>query len=124
MTDTKAPFLKRVRLENFRSIGRCDVALQPLTLLVGPNGSGKTNFLDALRLVTESLRRPWDEVSALFAGERDQISSLSTPFRRRFGGDRCEAGTSRLLDRFMYWEGATPLRIEIELAFSSEREAK
>lgn len=34
-------FLHRVRLKNYRSIGACDVALGPLTFLVGPNGSGR-----------------------------------------------------------------------------------
>lgn len=48
-------FLKRVRLRNYKSIGKCDVALCPLTMLVGRNGSGKSNFLDALRFVVDSL---------------------------------------------------------------------
>ena len=49
------PFVRRVRIHNYRSIANCDVTLGPLTVLVGFNASGKTNFLDALRLVTEAL---------------------------------------------------------------------
>ena len=48
-------FLKRVVLNNYKSIKECSVSLGPLTFLVGQNGAGKSNFLDALRLVTESL---------------------------------------------------------------------
>jgi len=48
-------FLKRVVLNNYKSIKECSVPLGPLTFLVGQNGAGKSNFLDALRLVTESL---------------------------------------------------------------------
>lgn len=48
-------FLRRVTLKNYRSIKSCSVGLGPLTFLVGQNGAGKSNFLDALRLVTESL---------------------------------------------------------------------
>jgi predicted ATPase len=48
-------FLKRVVLNNYKSIKECSVQLGPLTFLVGQNGAGKSNFLDALRLVTESL---------------------------------------------------------------------
>jgi predicted ATPase len=48
-------FLKRVVLNNYKSIKECSVLLGPLTFLVGQNGAGKSNFLDALRLVTESL---------------------------------------------------------------------
>lgn len=45
----------RVVLNNYKSIKACSVKPGPLTFLVGPNGAGKSNFLDALRLVTESL---------------------------------------------------------------------
>ncbi len=48
-------FLKRVVLNNYKSIKECSVKLGPLTFLLGQNGAGKSNFLDALRLVTESL---------------------------------------------------------------------
>jgi hypothetical protein len=37
-------FLTRVVLRNYKSIGYCDVRLNPLTYLVGANGSGKSNF--------------------------------------------------------------------------------
>jgi predicted ATPase len=52
---TDPVFLKRVVLHNYKSIALCSVKLGALTFLVGPNGAGKSNFLDALRLVTESL---------------------------------------------------------------------
>lgn len=48
-------FIKRVILKNYKSIAACDVQLQPLTFLVGRNGSGKSNFLDALRFVADAL---------------------------------------------------------------------
>lgn len=50
-----AIFLRRVVLNNYKSIRECSVSLGPLTFLVGRNGAGKSNFLDALRLITESL---------------------------------------------------------------------
>ncbi|VWX57670.1 putative ATPase [Burkholderiales bacterium 8X] len=54
------PFLTRVVLRNFKSIGHCDVRLGPLTYLVGANGSGKSNFLDALHLVRDALATSLD----------------------------------------------------------------
>ena len=48
-------FITRVFLNNYKSIAACDVQLQPLTFLVGRNGAGKSNFLDALRFVADSL---------------------------------------------------------------------
>lgn len=49
------PFIRRVVLRNFKSIGSCDVSLQPLTYLVGRNGAGKSNFLDAIHFVRDAL---------------------------------------------------------------------
>lgn len=48
-------FLRTVRLKNYKSIANCRVDLGDLTILAGPNGTGKSNFLDALRLVSDSL---------------------------------------------------------------------
>jgi predicted ATPase len=61
MREVPVPFIKKIKIQNYKSIANCDVELQPLTLLVGPNGSGKSNFLDAIRFVAESLRNPIDQ---------------------------------------------------------------
>ena len=53
-------FIRRVVLKNYKSIAACDVRLQPLTFLVGRNGSGKSNFLDALRFVADALNLSLD----------------------------------------------------------------
>ena len=50
---TLPPFLRRVRLRGFKSIGFCDVRLHPLTILVGRNAAGKSNFLDALAFLRD-----------------------------------------------------------------------
>ncbi|GHT87263.1 chromosome segregation protein SMC [Betaproteobacteria bacterium] len=52
---TRPVFLTRVMLRSYKSIGNCDVRLKPLTYLVGANGSGKSNFLDALSFVRDAL---------------------------------------------------------------------
>jgi predicted ATPase len=52
--------ITRVVIRNYRSIAASDVTLAPLTFLVGANGSGKSNFLDALRFVADSLRTSLD----------------------------------------------------------------
>jgi predicted ATPase len=53
-------FLQRVQIRNYKSIADCDVQLGRLTLLVGRNGAGKSNFLDALRFVSDSLETSID----------------------------------------------------------------
>lgn len=54
------PFLERVRIRNYKSIGCCDVRMGRFTALVGRNGSGKSNFLDALRFVSDGLQTSLD----------------------------------------------------------------
>ena len=71
-------FLQRVVLRNYKSIGYCDVTLGPLTYLVGVNGSGKSNFLDALHLVRDALSGSLDNA----LNERGGISEV----RRRSSG--------------------------------------
>ncbi len=48
--------LTRIALRNYKSIAACDIHPTQLSFLVGANGAGKSNFLDALRFVTDSLR--------------------------------------------------------------------
>ncbi len=44
--------LKRVKIQGYKSLKDVEVQLQPLTVLFGPNASGKSNFLDALQLLS------------------------------------------------------------------------
>ena len=68
----------RVVLRNYKSIPACDVRPEALSFLVGPNGCGKSNFLDALRFVAEGLRFSLDHALR----ERGGIQEV----RRRSGG--------------------------------------
>jgi predicted ATPase len=58
---TKPPFLRRVRIRGYKSIAFCDVALQPLTILVGRNAAGKSNFLDALAFLRDAVQLSVEE---------------------------------------------------------------
>lgn len=40
--------LTRLIIKNFKSIYNCDISLSELNVLIGENGTGKTNILDAL----------------------------------------------------------------------------
>jgi hypothetical protein len=48
--------IKRVRICNFKSLGDVTVDLEPITVLIGRSGTGKTNFVEALRFLRDFLR--------------------------------------------------------------------
>lgn len=48
------PFVTSAHLRNFRSVAEARVNLTRLTVLVGLNASGKSNFLDAFRFVAQA----------------------------------------------------------------------
>jgi len=72
------PFVRRIQIQNYKSIRSCDVELGPLAILVGPNGSGKSNFLDALRFTADALSTTLDNALR----ERGGVHEV----RRRSGG--------------------------------------
>lgn len=43
--------ITRIRIRNFRSFRNTTVNLKPFNVLVGPNDSGKSNFLDAFNVL-------------------------------------------------------------------------
>ncbi|MBL8761539.1 MAG: AAA family ATPase [Phycisphaerae bacterium] len=51
----KDPIVRRVEIRNYKSIARACLDFSPITLLVGRNGAGKSNLLDALRFTSDAL---------------------------------------------------------------------
>jgi predicted ATPase len=48
--------ITRIRIQNFRSIVDVTVDLDPLTVLIGRSGTGKSNFVEAIRFLRDCLR--------------------------------------------------------------------
>jgi predicted ATPase len=44
--------IRRVRISRYKSLQDVNVKLRPLSVLLGPNAAGKSNFLDALQLLS------------------------------------------------------------------------
>ena len=63
--------LKRVHIKGYKSLVDVELCLEPLTVLIGVNASGKSNFLDALQLL------------AGLATSRTVKQAFDPPYRRR-----------------------------------------
>lgn len=81
--DRAGGLLRRVRIKDYKSIATCDVAIAPLTILVGRNGAGKSNFLDALRFVADSLQTTLDHAMKARGGI-EAVRRISTGHPRNF----------------------------------------
>jgi len=78
------PFVTRVILRNYRSIGQCDVRLGRLTYLVGTNGAGKSNFVDALHFVADALNSSLDQALSRRGG-LNEVRRRSSGHPTHFG---------------------------------------
>ena len=62
------PFLRELKLKRFRSFPAEIVSFDNPTFLVGQNGSGKSNFADALKFLAEAMASPLQAVVAQRGG--------------------------------------------------------
>ena len=82
--------LRQVHIRNYKSISQATVDLGSLTIFVGANGAGKSNFIDALAFVGECLS---DSVGMAFKN-RGGIGAV----RRRSGGHPTHIGIRLIID--------------------------
>ena len=78
MSEQKA-FLEKVHIKNFLSLRNVTLPFKPLTVLVGPNASGKSNILDAFQFLNEIMAHepvpPVEEIQDfLWAGKANHIT--------------------------------------------------
>jgi predicted ATPase len=84
------PKIREIQIKDYKSIGQAVVRLADFTALVGPNGVGKSNFVDALAFVQECLA---DSIELAFKN-RGGIGAV----RRRSGGHPTHIGIRVTVD--------------------------
>jgi predicted ATPase len=72
----------RLKLENWKNFLSVDVPLQKRAFLVGPNASGKSNFLDALRFLRDIAEPKGSFQGAVEA--RHGVSQIRSLYARRY----------------------------------------
>ncbi len=76
-TAESQPRISKIWAKNFRSIENFEMELDPLTVLVGPNASGKSNVVDVLRFMSDTAQNGLE--SALTTRRVDQVARRSSP---------------------------------------------
>jgi len=64
--------INQVHIQNYKCLRDVTVDLKPLTVLIGPNDSGKTSFLEALRLTSQAVSLDDQELES-----RSEMRSLT-----------------------------------------------
>ena|SRR5437773_505475 len=79
--------IKRIKICDFKSIRELEVALEPVTVLVGRSGTGKSNFVQAIRFLRNVLlnqeqainyERGWERIVPV--GEKKPKTAIEVIF--------------------------------------------
>ena len=96
-----AATLTSLRLGAFKNMRRAQVPIDPLTLLVGRNGSGKSNVLDALAVLS-ALASGANLRDALDGGRSGPLVRGGSEGCAPLGGNSFTVGCSVAIDRALY----------------------
>jgi predicted ATPase len=81
------PMIRQIRIQNYKSLGDVTVDLDPVTVLVGRSGTGKSNFVDAIRFLRDYVRGADSAIQSRGGWERIKPfspQSNMTDFTARF----------------------------------------
>lgn len=71
--------LKSIKLSNFKSFGEeQEIKLAPITLLYGPNSSGKSSIIQSLLLIKQSIENRSQHAAPTFSGRLIDLGSYNT----------------------------------------------
>jgi predicted ATPase len=102
--------IRRIAVKGYKSLRNVELTLKPLTVIIGPNATGKSNLFDALHLLKRIVRSR-TLAEAFEAHRGDPIEAFS------FGTE----GISGLLKRD---EARFTLEVDVELSESAIRRAE
>src|SRR6266542_4152309 len=80
--------LESIEFRNFRALRDTTLPLGPLTLIVGPNGSGKTT---ALRAIAVPASNGFPPLSTVISAHAPRAAKTALTFHWRFGEQKASA---------------------------------
>ena len=64
------PFIKRIKVRNFKSFADLDLDLQNFNVVIGANASGKSNFVEIFRFLRDARRHGLDNAVSMQGGSK------------------------------------------------------
>jgi len=92
--------IKTLQLTNFRNHAQTNLQMEPITLLVGPAGAGKSNIFKAMLTLQSSIRRTLEEMFPPGLGEFHLV-------RSRWAGETDPIGFKVQIDQIPDYPGFT-----------------
>jgi len=115
--------LKRLEIRNYKSLRNVVIEPTPLTVLVGPNASGKSNFADALDFLSEVYRSDLEGAVAKKGGYENicyrHAKRSSAPIRFRVEFHIEDTHLSGVLVASYDWDGSSLFDHTFELRTTS-----
>jgi predicted ATPase len=90
--------IQSITIEGFRSICSVEVSLRPINILIGANGSGKTNFLEAFILLGAAHARQLDSYVERYGGADKQLHYGSRITQKIYVGFKSSSGRRAYAD--------------------------
>ncbi|MCD6327709.1 AAA family ATPase [bacterium] len=103
--------ISRIKLKNWRNFGEVDVPLGRRAFLIGPNASGKSNFLDAFRFLRDVAKSEGGGLQKAVA-DRGGLSKIRCLAARRHSDVMIEVHLSREESQEPLWKYAISIRQE------------
>ena len=82
------PRISKIRARNFKSMEDLELDLSPLTVLVGPNASGKSNIADIPKFFSDAVRDGLAEVM-LRSNTPDVRRTSALAWKSNYESSRC-----------------------------------
>lgn len=82
--------LTRIELGHFKSFTRLKLPLGPLTLLSGPNASGKSSVLQAIAVLSQTMREHERSTQLMLNGRSIRLGTAGSVIDSASGGRHCE----------------------------------
>ncbi|MFA6325267.1 MAG: AAA family ATPase [Candidatus Paceibacterota bacterium] len=94
-------YLKSIKIKNFRKIKEADCFLNPgLNLIIGPNDSGKTAIIDAIRLILKQIVDDYFRISEEDFNDKNQEINIDL----NFSFDDCETDEESIKQAALFAE--------------------